>query len=160
MTLNAQGMVQNVKASLEKYIHDNLVVEEGLNVDFEGTPFEVADAEEWIQERILGFVKQDYHRQTSETLHGQTTQVLLSMNVFVDRNASHGRTNRHYEIRDTIAEYFKVGTVIDLYDFSQDDWSSALQKLFVFEVVTDTPIPNADFHQYTLTYRVDWLEEW
>lgn len=159
MTLNSQGKFQNVKASLEKYIHDNLVITEGFIVDFEGFPFEGTNEEEWIEERILGKGAGDFHRQVSSTTSGQTVPVLLNMNIFVNPNKTK-RTNRHYEIRDYVAEYFKIGTLIDLYDFSANDWGTSLQKMEVNEIITDRPIPDPNFHMYNFTISVDWLEQW
>lgn len=157
MTLNAQGKLQNVKASLERYIENKLVETEGFTVDFEGRPFEGTGSDEWIEERILGKGVGDFHRQVSSTAMGQTAPVLLNFNVFVNPKKTR-RTNRHYEIRDVIAEHFKVGTRIDLYDFSDADWSTSLQKMEVRETVTDRAVPDPNFHMYNFTVSIDWLE--
>lgn len=159
MTLSNQGKFQNVKASIEKYIQDNLVTIEGLTVDFEGFPFEGTDTEEWIEERILGKGTGDFHRQVSSSLMGQTVPVLLNMNVFVNP-AKTQKTNRHYEIRDILADYFKIGTQIDLYDFANDNWTSSLQKMEIREIITDRSIPDPNFYMYNFTVSIDWMEKW
>jgi len=160
MTINAQGKAQNVKASLEHYIHEKLVVTEGLVVDFQGKPFESADQQEWVQERIMGFPNHDYHRQTTSALEGQTTTVLLNFNIFVNKESpTNRRTNRSYEIRDIVADYFKIGTEIDLYDASNSDWTTSLQKMFVFDVATDAPISDETFEQYSYAVEILWLEQ-
>ena len=159
MTLNAQGKIQNVKASLEKYISENLQVKEGFTMDYEGVPFESAGNNEWIQERILSFGKKDFRRQTSSTgLRGYLTLIMLSFNIFVDSENTL-RTNRIYEIRDTIMDYFKEGTKISLYDFSTGEWNTILDSLIVRGIETDSPIPNDDLSQYNVTVGIDWLEQ-
>ena len=40
MTLDAEGKIQNVKVSIEIYIHEKLVALEDLKVRFENTTFE------------------------------------------------------------------------------------------------------------------------
>ena len=159
MALNAEGKAQNVKASLERYAHEKLVVDEGLLVHFEGLPFEPEHAEEWVQESILGFVDQRYHRQVDDGVFGQTVSVLLNFNVFVNRETVM-RTNRPHELRDVIYDYFTVGTEIPLYDFYNQDFSEVLDVMTVAEVVTDGPVPNEDYQQWTLTLSVDWLQKW
>ena len=159
MALNPNGKFQNVKASIEKYLDDSLVTTEGLLVDFEGKPFEGTGEAEWIEERILGKGAGNFHRQVSSSLIGQTVPVLLNMNIFVNSKKTE-RTNRHYEIRDIIANYFKIGTQIDLYDFSDDDWSTSLQKMEIREVTTDRAIPDPSFHMWNFTVEIHWLEQW
>jgi len=159
MARSAQGKIQNVKASLERYIKDKLVTTEGFTVDFEGFPFEGTGLAEWIEERILGPGAKDFHRQVSSTTIGQTTQIVLNLNIFVNPSKTR-RTNRHYEIRDAVIGYFEIGTQIDLYDFSDNDWTTSLQKMEVNETITDRPIPDPDFHQYNLSVGIAWLECW
>jgi len=159
MAINANGKIQNVKASLEKYIGDNLVITEGLTMDFEGKPFEGTGLAEWIEERILGSGSRDFHRQVSSLTMGQTTQLLVNFNIFVNPDMT-TKTNRHYEIRDIVADYFKIGTQIDLYDFSDSDWTTSLQKMEVREIITDRTIPDPNFSMYSFTVGISWLESW
>ena len=159
MSLDQSGKIQNVKASLEKYIGDNLVITEGLTMDFEGKPFEGTGMAEWIEERILGSGSRDFHRQVSSSATGQTTQIILNMNIFVNPDKT-TKTNRHYEIRDIVADYFKIGTQIALYDFSNNDWATSLQEMEVREIITDRPIPDLDFLMYSFTVGIAWLESW
>jgi hypothetical protein len=84
---------------------------------------------------------------------------MLNFNIFVNREKTL-KTNRHYEIRDLIYEYFKIGTQIDLYDFSSDDFSSSLQKMEVREIVTDMVIRDDRYSAYNFTVAIDWLENW
>lgn len=156
--MHNEGKIQNIKASFEKYIHDNIVMIEGLNVNFEGLPFESEGKVEWIQESMMkgGY---DYHRQVDNENYGKTSVIMINFNIFVNKDKVK-KTNRHYEIRDIIAEYFKIGTQVDLYDFSQADFNNSLQKMKLREIVTDQVISDNDFYQYNYTCSFDWLEKW
>jgi len=159
MSLNANGKFQNVKASIEKYIRDNLIATEDLVFDIEGEPFERPSSQEWVEEVILGKGAGIYHRQTSSTTTGKTVPVLLSLNIYVGKTET-TKTNRHYEIRDVVANYLKIGTKIDLFDFADDDWTNSLQTMEVRDVVTDRAIPDPDFHRYNYTVEIHWMEQW
>jgi len=158
-SIDADGMVQNVKASIEKYIANQLVMEEELTIAWEGMQFEPEHMAEWVRERILAFADRDYHRQVSDTEEGQTTMVMLSFNIFVNPEKA-DKTNRHYEIRDKIAEHFHINKTISLYDFSSDDFTDALQTMKVREIITDQPIPNDEWMQFDYTVGISWLEKW
>lgn len=160
MALNKEGKLQNVKASIEKYIYDNLVLVEGLEIAWEGKPFEEGNALEWVQESIVGVGERMYHRQVNGSdVYGNTTMVMLSFNIFVNPEKTH-KTNRNYEIRDIIHNYFTIGKSISLYDFSDDDFTTSLQEMQVDEIMTDGQIPNEEYQQYNITYVVEWLEKW
>ena len=159
MGLDNSGKIQNVKASIEKYIDDNLVATAGLTMDWEGVPFESSGVSCWVQPRIIGMGGRDFHRQvTSGSTLGQTTQVLLNFNIFVSPEQMPPRTNRHYQVRDRIAGYFCIGKQIDLYDIG--DWTTSLQKMEVDEIITDRTVPDPDFYQYNYTVGIRWLEKW
>lgn len=159
MTNISQSKVQNVKASIENYIGDNLVTTEGLKVNFEGLKFETEGLEEWIQEDIMGEVP-EFHRQVDEDGNfGQTVSIILNFNIFVNKDKTR-KTNRHYEIRDIIYNYFYIGAQINLYDFSQGDFNNALQVMKIREIITDMKIPDDNFYQYTFTVGIDWLQKW
>ncbi|NHJ85610.1 MAG: hypothetical protein FK734_09120 [Asgard group archaeon] len=154
-----ESKMQNVKASIEKYIGDNLVTTEGLKVNYEGLQFETDGLAEWVQEDLIGNTS-EFHRQVDEqNRYGQTTSILLNFNIFVKKNETK-KTNRHYEIRDLISNYFKIGTEINLYDFYNGDFSTVLQVMKIREIVTDRKIPDDNFYQYAYTVSLDWLEKW
>ena len=156
MGLEARGKIENVKASLEKYIYDSLVTASGVSVNMEGLPFEATHRDEWIQENILGVRDWQIHKRDGEGMRGQTTQVILNFNIFVNRKETK-KANRHYELRDTIATYFNIGTDVDLYDASNSEWLTSLEKLRLREVITDASIPNDNFYQYNYTVGFEWL---
>ena len=158
MALSNQGKVQNVKASLEKYIADNLSTTEGLTIAYEGFPFESSGVTEWVQENILKGGR-SFHRQVDTTNIGQTTEVMINFNLFVDPSKT-AKTNRHYELRDIVAGYFSIGKTISLYDFYNGEFVTSLQSMKVRDVVTDTAIPNDNYLQYNYTISIDWLEKW
>lgn len=161
MTLQASAKSQNLKASIEKYISDNLAIEEELSIDFEGLPFETSHRNEWVQERIMDTSSNtQYNRHVSSQYKGKTSDVLLSLNVFVNKENAI-KTNRHFELRDIVAGYFEIGTMINMYDSSKGNFDIVIQKMKVREIVTDSPIPNNEgYLQYNYTVAIEWLQEW
>ena len=160
ITYPGEGKAQNIKASLEKYIRDNIVLIEGLYVVFEGFPWSSTAQEEWIHENILTLrSNSQYHRQVGENTYGETLEIILDFSIFVNKEKTR-KTNRHQELRDIIANYFKVGTEINLYDFASADFNTVLQKLKVHEIITDEVIPNNNYLQYNYTASILWLNKW
>lgn len=159
MILLNEGKIQNVKASIERYIQANLSGTEGLTIDYEGKSGEPFSSDEWVQERILGPTNHRYHRGIGGSRRGQGESIILNLNVFVNRQKTK-KTNRHYEIRDLIVKHFYVGKDIDLYDFENGNFTTSIQKMRVREVVTDEPIPDDDFFQWNYTVGIDWMAKW
>lgn len=155
--MNAEGKIQNVKASIEKFIGDNLSSKEDLRINFEGLPFVTDGLDEWVQEDIINSTS-TYHRQIDSTNYGQTTSLILNFSIFINKSKTK-KTNRHYEIRDIIASYFYIGAQIELYDFSNGDFNTILQYMKVREIITDNKILNDDFYQYNYTVAIDWLQK-
>jgi len=161
MALNVEGKLQNVKASIEKYIYDNLYTTEGLTICWEDVPFEESGVSEWVQETIIGPSERMYHRQVSgSTTYGNTTMILLNFNIFVNPKENKNIVNRTYKLRDKIHNYFTIGKEIDLYDYSSGNFTTSLQKMSIDEIITDNQIPNDNYQQYNLTYVIEWLEKW
>lgn len=158
MTLTAEGKYQNVKASIEKHIHTNLVGTEGLVIDWEGTTFEPANRLEWIQERILGTGEIIQHRHVGAE-KGRSSHVMLSFNIFVNRELTN-KSNRHYEIRDLILKYFNEGDQVNLYDFENGDFTTILQKMTIREIITDQPIPDETYWMYNYSCGIHWIQKW
>jgi hypothetical protein len=157
MALDKEARIENVKYSIERYLNDNLG--STYTFDWEGAPFETTGVEEWIQERVMGLGGGDYHRGVSTTQDGQTVPVLLSLNIFVNKEKT-VKTNRHYEIRDDVYNYLKIGSQINFYDFASGNTSAVVQIMKVREIITDSPIPDEQFYQYNLTVSIDWLQKW
>ena len=160
MAVLASARMANIKASVEKYIYDKVVLIEGIAVDFEEVPFESGDHTEWIQERLMGVSDFDFHRQVGGGADlGQTKELLLSFNCFVQRDNT-TKVVRHYELRDLIYNYFTIGKTIPIYDYNDDDFVNVLDYLKVFEIDTDAPLPNNDWRQYNLTLVLQYTERW
>src|SRR3990167_4545691 len=153
MTLDANASMANIKRSLDKYCNDNLYSTEGLNVSFEGLPFENVAYTEWVQPRILDITTQ-YHRQGSSTQYGETASVLFQINIFTKKS---GVTiaDRHYMIRDIVADYFKIGKDISIANYVSG--TTALDNLRIREVVTDSPLPETStMYQYVLAWNMNY----
>jgi len=158
MALGKQASMANVKASLDQYIFDSLGPEgEELNIDYEGLEFETTEKKEWIQPRIMDF-NRDYLRQGSATEYGSLNNVTLNINIFVNQSGA-TLADKHYRIRDTIVNYFKVGQSISIKDHLSGATSpTTLNYLKVRRLITDRPIPSEDLLQYTLTWEMDYTE--
>jgi len=151
--------MQNVKASIENYIQKKLVLDEELIVQFEGMPFEADGYNEWIREEIVGKTTEIYFRDAELGYDGVVSGIMLQFNIFVNKEKT-SKTNRHYEIRDLIAEHFNLGNKINLYDFQEYDYDNSLQTLAIRDIITDQPIPNDQYHQYNYTVLIHWIEKW
>lgn len=160
MSLTNQSKEQNVKASVEKYISENLAITELLTIDFEGIPFESSGSKEWIQERFMASNSTDSNSMGRKVGGQKTTtkQAMISFNIFVNKERA-TKANRHYELRDKIADYFEVGEGINLYDAENGDFSTVLQVMIVDEIITDMVIPNDDYLQYNYTVGIEWLSK-
>jgi len=160
MPITAQSRMSNIKASIEKYIYDKLVLIEGIPVDFEEVPFESGSQTEWIQERIIGPGDVQFLRQVGGGADlGQNKELLLSFNCFVQRDNT-TKVVRHYELRDIVYNYFTIGTSIPIYDYNDDDFVNILDYLIVFEVEDDRTIHNNEWRQYNLTLVLNYTESW
>lgn len=158
MVLLDTGKFQNFKASVEKYTQDNLVTTEGLRVNLEGLPSE-STPDEWIDETILGIGEIESVRGVGGSVYANVNQPMVNFNIFVKKQHT-TKTNRHYELRDIVVNYFKLGDTINLYDFSTGDFTNVIQIMKVREIVTDQAIPSTDFHQWTYAIAIEWRQEW
>jgi len=160
MARHNEGKFQNAKASIEKYVHENIVVTEGLRVNFDGVVFENDDSPEWISETIFGLDDKVYHRGVDVGVDGQTDNIVLNFNIFVVKEKTN-KTNRHYELRDILADYFYIGKKIPMYDFSNDEFETIIQNLKIREVDTDEAVlDQRKYWIYNYMVFIDWLEKW
>ena len=145
------ALLTNVKRSLEKYIYDNLFTTEGINIDFDGVPFDDTEvSESWLQPRIIN-IDRDYVRQASGSKYGNDTDIELSFGIFVKKSGT-TLTHKHYLLRDTVANYFKVGQDIDLKNYAGN--RTRLTNMRIRSISTDSPEPETNT---TLGYRVSWI---
>jgi len=114
--LSQSSLIVNVKRSLDKYIYDNLDVNQNMNVDYEGLPFDNIAINEWITPRIIDMPR-EYHRQGSDTEYAQTNNIIYSININVKKSGA-TTTDRHYILRDDVVNYFRIGQDISLRDYA------------------------------------------
>jgi len=108
----------NIKRSLEKYFNDNLNTIESFSINWEGLPFNNISVAEWLMPRIINF-NSVYMRQGSATQYADDLNIMFSINIFV-KKSNITVSDREYSIRDTISKYFKIGEIINIYDYSGD----------------------------------------
>ena len=78
-------------------------------------------------------------------------------------------SDRHYQIRDLVAKYFKIGQKIGLYDYDDDSsfltWMEVRKFVndFALEEGSDDNMNNADvdqnFWQYVLAFEIDFTRK-
>jgi len=151
-----QASATNLKRSLEKYFYDTIYTIEGLNINWEGVPFDDTAVSEWVQPRILD-ISSVYARQASSSKYGEISDVLFQVNIFVKKSGV-TVSDRHYVIRDTIANYFGIGQSINLKHYIGD--SSQLDIIKVRDIVNDSPMPEAQtLYQYIIAFELSYTRE-
>jgi len=159
MARNIEGKIQNLKTSIEKYIKDKLVVIEDLKINFEGVPFSPNDYSEWIQENITIDDREFIRGADTGGVNANENEVFVTFYIYVAKEKTK-KANRHYEIRDIVADYFSVGDTISLYDFSGNNFSTVIQTLKIREVIRDTSLlDERKFFIYVYEVNLDWLEK-
>jgi hypothetical protein len=152
MALNDEAKIGNLKRSIDLYCHTNLKTTEGLNVDFEGLPFNETEVNDWIQPRIFAETGMYYPGGTS-TQYAEQVDVLLNVNIFTKKSGA-TTSERHYAIRDMVAGHFKIGQDITLYE---ESGTTSLNKLRVREIVNDQSLPETnELLQYIYAVRMDF----
>ncbi|RLC65540.1 MAG: hypothetical protein DRI01_00575 [Chloroflexi bacterium] len=131
MAIHPSSKLANIKRSVEKWFNDQF--SSSYSIDFEGVPFNGADKSEWLQPRIL-IGGRMFHRQVGEGYLGDTTEVIINVNIFVRRSMMKA-ADRPYRIRDDLFSKMKVGTMITVYDYVGD--SSVAAYLKSREIVDD-----------------------
>ena len=154
MALTASAKRVNIQRSLDAYVHANLKTIEGLNVDFRGVPFDNAAVSEWISPRVLD-ITSSYAGLSSSTRYGEDSNILFQINIAVKKGGN-TRSDRDLIIRDIVANYFKVGQDILVFDW--DSSGSGLFNLVTdggFGAITATNSYTSDFsggvHGFTAT---------
>jgi len=156
----SEGKVENLKTSIERHIRQKLELEEGFTIHYEGLNFEEDSSSEWIQENILSTnLEEQYDHKDHSGNRRKLVVVALNFNIFVKKTST-TKTNRHYEIRDALGEYYNVGHTINLYDAVSENFSSSIQTMKIKEIITDEVIPSDDIYQYNYTIGIEWLRKW
>ena len=159
MTLDATARQENVKASLESYLYDALVTQEGLAVRWEGAGLDTIAAAEWVEPQVMTAGRR-YLGSAAGGKLAHTVRVLLNINLFVRRGAD---AHRLHELRDVVAAHLTVGTEIPLNDHAGG--GGQVGALRVEEIVTDRslggipPEGGAGLGQYNFTVALSYLEQ-
>jgi len=163
MAVHATNSMVNIKASIEKYIYDNLEVTENLTVNYEGLPFEsgASPVTQWIQPRLLDPVDPPWKPKATASTRGNLTNILLNINCFVKKDLA-TEADAHYTLRDTVANYFYSGVSIPLRDYVSGTTRPWTTLMVVANVASDTPIPgpDMDYLQYNYSVEIEWIRQW
>lgn len=148
MALNSEAKIGNLKRSIDLYVKTNLESTERLAVDYEGVPFDNTVSPNWIQPRIVGTASTFYPAGkigSAGTSYAEQVEVLLQVNVFTKKS---GLTcaAAHWDTRDAVAGYFRIGQDINLYEATG---TTVLSSLRVREIVNDFSGPETtELYQY------------
>jgi len=158
MPLNALAKSSNIKRSLEAYIQTNLGTSEALSIEYEGLPFDNISVAEWISPRILSS-DPTYYRQSSGTEYGEEVKLFFQTNIHV-KKGSNTVTDRHYVLRDIVADYFKIGKGIDISDWYGGSGTSTGEHLIVRDIITDSALPETDTtYEYVLAFELSYTRQ-
>lgn len=157
--LDANAKAANVKRSLDRHCRIVFAIDEGIDVDYEGLPFDNRTSDEWIAPRILTLDSM-FHRQASVTTYGETINILYHVNIFVKKD-SMSYADRHYALRDIVAKNFKIGEKIELYDFAEGG-TDRQEWIKIRRIITDQPMPpdiggeSQNLYQYAFAVEMDY----
>lgn len=153
--LGASAQVENVKRSLEKYIWDNIYTTEGISVDFSGVPFNNKNSIEWVTPRFL--INRTYVSKASGTEYGYDNHIVLNITANVKKSGA-TISDKHYMMRDSIVNYFKIGEDINLNDWVGD--GSYICNMRVREVIEDYALPESDeLLSYKVVLGINYTEQ-
>jgi len=152
--LGASAQIENVKRSLEKYIWDNLYTIEGISVDFYGLPFDNISITEWIVPRFL--MNRNYVSWASGIEYGYNNNIILNITINVKKTKT-TTTDKHYVLRDTIVNYFKIGEDINLNDWV--DTENYICNMRIREIIEDFSLPESDtLLSYRIVLGINYIE--
>jgi hypothetical protein len=121
MTIQALGRMENIIASLEKYVQDNLVTTDSVAVGFPGVPFEPRSKDSWAELTYLKQAHKSVFRRVDATNRGGDASLLIQFLCFARRRTSTGATVHRAacaRIRDKILGRFQLGREIDVKDYA------------------------------------------
>ena len=159
--VDATARIENVKASLDSHVATQLETGKSLAVDWNSTDFKTKAVDAYIRPRLLNIARGDFYRVAgSAGEKGHDAVLIYQIDCFVKVAETTNRL-RHMEIRDLVAEEFKVGTMIALGDyFTNSSNPSRVETLKCFEIDTDREIPEANgFQQWVFAVNIHYLEK-
>ena len=153
MALNEGAKVSNLKRAIDLYCYTNFKNSEGLNVDFEGLPFDDTAVQSWVQPRIVDISESRFFPSGASGQYAEDCNILFQVNIFEKKSGS-TNTLRHYEMRDSIANYLKIGQDITVYESSG---TTAYGSLRVRNVANDNRLAETnELNQYVYAVEMQW----
>ena len=142
MALNDEAKIGNLKRSIDLYCKTQLDTAEGLNIDYDGLPFNdsASGVIGWVQPRILSPNPIQFFPSGGSGQYAEQVPVILQFNIFVKKSGV-TTTSLHYDLRDAVAGYFKVGQDINLYESTGTTVQTVLR---VREILNDQPMPESN----------------
>jgi len=146
MTLDAVAQYTNVERSIEEYIKDSVL---DVDIDFYGLKFKEKDKTEWIRPRITS-IDAEYIGRASASEYGESADVYLVIDCFT-KKGHQTVADRHYELRDIVSDYFKIGEDIFVRGYAPEmvagtiwadpiDWTSSTEWRRNYELLTYTSL--------------------
>jgi len=143
MSIKPAQRLQNVVASLEKYIQDTLVTTDGVAVAWPGVPFDSRDLASWVELYYLGKGDTARFGRVNGDDAGADVRLQVQFACFSRRRTAAGvPTNRaaHLILRDKVLGRFPLGGEITLTDY--EGGTGPADVICVTEV-NDTPLAPA-----------------
>ena len=129
---------------------------EGIDINFEGVPFDDTAKSKWIKPTILDTLS-TFHRQGSATQYAQTNNILYQINIFVKKSGV-TQSDEHYRIKEIVNKYFKIGSDISVLDYANSG-TTLINKMRVRSFDTDFSLPETnELLQYVLAYELNFTE--
>ena len=142
MTLHPTGKLENLKASIDKYIYTKLASNDSITVDWQGGSGQnLENVSEWIAPKMLN-ARREYLGMVTNSYDGENVEILLNINIFVKKQED-TNYNRLYELRDNVAKYFQLGQTITLKDMATSGYPYA-GTFIVREIDTDSEVITQD----------------
>jgi len=155
LSASASSKIVNIKRSLDYYVKTNLETTEGLNVDYEGLPFDDTAVSEYIRPRIIE-IESPYLGLSSSTKYGEDIKIIFQIGIFV-KKTSLQKSDRDMAIRDIVANYFKVGQDITIYDWYSTGLS--ITNARVREIFADYATETGDLLLSNISFELSHVLE-
>jgi hypothetical protein len=156
MTIIAEQRLENVVASILKYVTDNYSL---TGIKYPRSNFKVQNVDEWIAVDILS-PERMFKRQTSPGKFGSINNLIININYFAKRSFLElGDKYRSELVRDTLHDLFKERTSIPIHDHV--DTGSLIGSLECMDI-ENTNIgldSDSDSYQYNTSVRGMYIEE-
>lgn len=154
--LNGESRWANVERNINKYFVDNVFTTEGIDTDILGLKFSEKDSIEWVRPRVVS-MDAEYLRQASDTHYGEDVNIMFTVDCFVKKSGT-TISDRHYVLRDTVANYFKIGQDVDIEDYVSGTTST--NRMRVRRILEDSPMMETQtYYQYKIGWLLDYTRK-